>query len=68
MFQPNRVSWRLNLAIGTSYEFELRANCLARLEVLYCSALAVVSLQLPCMLHTYATLATCQLQASHETP
>ena len=34
---------------------ESRANCLARLEVLSCSATVGVTLQLPCMLHTYAT-------------
>ena len=31
---------------------ELRANYLARLEFLSCSALAIVTLQLPYMLHT----------------
>ena len=45
--QPNRVFWRLNLAIGTSREFESRANCLTRLEVLSCNATASVTLQLP---------------------
>uniref|UniRef100_A0A7N2MW20 Phloem protein 2 n=1 Tax=Quercus lobata TaxID=97700 RepID=A0A7N2MW20_QUELO len=35
-----------------SREFELRANCLARLEVLSCSAPAGATLQLPFMLHT----------------
>ena len=34
---------------------ESRANCLARLEVLSCSAIAGVTLQLPCMLHTCAS-------------
>ena len=29
-----------------------QANCLAKLEVLSCSATAGVTLQLPCMLHT----------------
>ena len=33
---------------------ESRANCLARLEVLSYSAPIVVTLQLPCMLHTCA--------------
>ena len=47
MFQPNRAFWRLDLATRTSCEFELRANCLARLEVLSCSALAGVTLLLP---------------------
>ena len=45
--QPNRAFWRLELTIGTSCEFESRANCLARLEVLSCSAIAGVTLQLP---------------------
>ena len=54
-FSSNRAFWRLGLAIGTSHKFESRANCLVRLEVLSCSALAVVTLQLPCMLHTCAT-------------
>ena len=49
--QPNRVFWRLELATGTSREFESRANCLARLGVLSCSAIAGMTLQLPCMLH-----------------
>ena len=53
--QLNRVFWRLELAIGMSYEFESRANCLARLEVLSCSATTGMTLQLPCMLHTCAT-------------
>ena len=34
---------------------ESRANRLARLEVLSCSATVGVTLQLPCMLHTCAT-------------
>ena len=54
-FVINRVVWRLELAIGMSCEFESRANGLARLEVLSCSAIAGVTLQLPYMLHTCAT-------------
>ena len=34
---------------------ESRVNCLARLEVLSCSALAGMTLQLSCMLHMYAS-------------
>ena len=45
--QPNRAFWRLDLATGTSCEFESRANCLARLEVLSCSATVGMTLQLP---------------------
>ena len=55
-FSSNKVFWRLDLTTGTSREFESRANCLARLEVLSCSAPAVMTLQLPCMLHTCATI------------
>ena len=39
----------------TSREFELRANCLAKLEVLSYSAQTIVTLELPCMLHTCAS-------------
>ena len=54
-FLTNRVFWQLGLTIGTSHEFKLLANYLARLEVLSCNATASVTLQLPCMLHTCAT-------------
>ena len=54
-FLTNRVLWRLGLTTEMSRKFESRANCLARLEVLSCSAIAGVTLQLPCMLHTCAT-------------
>ena len=54
-FQPNRAFWRLELATRTSCVFESRANYLARLEVLSCSATVGVTLQLPCMLHICAT-------------
>ena len=53
--QPNKVFWRLELAIGTSHEFESQANYLAKLEVLSYSAIVGVTLQLPCMLHMCAT-------------
>ena len=65
-FSSNRTFWRLNLATGTSRKSESRANCLARPEVLSCNASAVVTLQLPCMLHTCAILATYQSRASCE--
>ena len=45
-FQPNRAFWRLELATGTSHEFESRANYLAKLEVFSCSAPVVMTLQL----------------------
>ena len=53
-FFPNRVVWRLGLTIGLSCEFKLRANGLASLGLLSCSATAGMALQLPCMLHTCA--------------
>ena len=43
-FLTNRAFWPLELAIGTSYEFESRANCLARLEVLSYSVTVGVTL------------------------
>ena len=51
-FFPNRVVWRLDLTTWLSRESESGANCLARLEVLCCSALAGMTLQLLYMLHT----------------
>ena len=67
-FQLNRAFWRFKLATWTSHEFESRANCLARLEVLSCSAPAVMTLQLPCMLHTCATFGNLPVaRSSHET-
>ena len=54
-FVTNRVIWRLGLTTWLSRESEQRANCLARLEILSCSAPAGATLQLPCMLHTCAS-------------
>ena len=45
--QPNKAFWRLELVTGTSSEFESRANCLTKLEVLSCNAIVGVTLQLP---------------------
>ena len=45
--QPNRAFWRLDLTIGMSREFKSWANCLATLQVLSCSAIAGMNLQLP---------------------
>ena len=42
----NRVFWRLDLANGLSREFKLRANGLASLGLLSCSATAGAMLQL----------------------
>ena len=53
-FFPNRVVWRLDLTIGLSCEFKPRANGLASLGLLSCSATASMILQLPCMLHMCA--------------
>ena len=53
-FFPNRVVWRLDLATGLSRKFKPRANGLASLGLLSCSAIAGMTLQLPCMLHTCA--------------
>ena len=53
-FFPNRVVWRLGLATGLSCQFKLRANGLASLGLLSCSATASMTLQLPCMLHMCA--------------
>ena len=53
-FLTNKAFWRLDLMTGMSREFESRANCLTRLEVLSCNATADMTLQPPCMLHTCA--------------
>ena len=53
-FFPKRVVWRLGLAIGLSCEFKLRVNGLASLGLLSYSAIAGMTLQLPCMLYTCA--------------
>ena len=53
-FFLNRVVWRLDLATGLSREFKPRANGLASLGLLPCSATAGMTLQLPCMFHMCA--------------
>ena len=53
-FFSNRVVWRLGLVTGLSREFKLRANGLASLGLLSCSAIAGMTLQLPYMLHACA--------------
>ena len=45
-FFPNRVFWRLDLVTGLSREFKPRANGLASLGLLSCSAVAGATLQL----------------------
>ena len=53
-FFPNMVVWRLGLATGLSRKFKPQANGLASLGLLSCNAIAGMTLQLPCMLHTCA--------------
>ena len=53
-FFPNRVVWQFDLAIGLSHEFKPRANGLASLGLLSCSATVSMTLQLPCILHACA--------------
>ena len=53
-FFPNRVVWPLGLVTGLSREFKPRANGLASLGILSCSAIASMTLQLPYMLHMCA--------------
>ena len=45
-FFPNRMFWRLDLATRLSREFKPRANSLASLRLLSCSATAGATLQL----------------------
>ena len=67
-FLSNRAFWQLDLTIVTSREFESRANCLARLEVLSYSATAGVTLQLSYILHVCATFGDSPVaRSSHET-
>ena len=54
-FSHNRVVWWLGLATGLSREFKSRANYLASMRLLSCSATASVTLQLPYMLYTCAS-------------
>ena len=53
-FLPNRVVWRLDLATRLNREFKPRANGLASLGLLSCSATVGMTLQLARMLYTYA--------------
>ena len=53
-FFLNKVVWQLDLVTGLSHEFKPRANGLASLGILSCSATAGMTLQLPRMLHTCA--------------
>ena len=51
---PNRVFWRLDLVTRLSHEFKPRANSLASLGLLSCSATAGAMLQLlACLAHVH---------------
>ena len=63
-FFPNKVVWQLGLVIGLSQEFKLRANDLASRGLLFYSAIAGMTLQLPCMLHACASFSGLPI-ASH---
>ena len=63
-FFLNRVVWQLGLATGLSREFKPRANSLASLGILSCSATVSMTLQLPCMLHACASFGNLPV-ASH---
>ena len=65
-FFPSRVFWRLGLAIRLGREFKLRANGLASLGLLSCSAIADVTLQLLSCLAHVQPLAACKPRATHE--
>ena len=58
--------WRLDLAIGLSREFKPRANGLASLGLLSCSATVGMTLQLLTYLACVQLLAACKPQATHE--
>ena len=68
-FFPNRKFWRLDLATGLSREFKLRANGLASLGPLSCSATAGATLQfLACLARVQhsgglQSRATCEIQS-----
>ena len=59
-FFLNRLVWRLGLATGLSREFKSRANGLASLGLLSCSATAGMTLQLPTCFTHVLQLAACQ--------
>ena len=65
-FFPNRVFWRLGLATGLSRKFKPRANGLANLGLLSCSATTGVTLQLLACLARVQLLAACKPQATRE--
>ena len=67
-FFPNKVVWRLSLETRLSREFKSRANGLANLGLLSCSAIAGMTLQLPCMLHTCANFGSLLVTSQPQVP
>ena len=65
-FFPNRVFCRLDLATGLSCEFKPRANGLANLGLLSCSATASATLQLLACLARVHHFGDLQLRATRE--
>ena len=63
---PNKVFWRLDLAIGLSREFKPRAYSLASLGLLSCSATAGATLQLLACLACVHHSGGLQPLATHE--
>ena len=63
---PNRVFRRLDLATGSSHEFKPRANGLASLGLLSCSATASATLQLLACLARVQLLAACKPRATRK--
>ena len=62
-FLPNMVIWRLGLATRLSLQFKSRANGLASLGLLSCSATVGMMLQLLACLAHVQLLAACKLRA-----
>ena len=65
-FFLNRVFWRLGLATRLSCEFKPRANSLASLRLLSCSATAGMNLQLLACLARVQLLVACKPRVTHE--
>ena len=63
-FFHNRVDWWLGLATWLSRKSKPRTNWMARLDFLSCSATAGMTVQLLCMLHSFASSSGLQA-ASH---
>ena len=63
-FFHNKVEWRLGLMTWLSRRSKPRANWMASLDFLSCSAIASMMVQLLCMLHSCASSSSLQA-ASH---